>query len=110
MQLPGLRGRRGVCSRLLRSVQRGRAANAGKIPPGAIGPALAECKRLRFRDENIYLRNTSINRINGIIGMTFSCERSHYAPLEEFVQTAQQFQLQLLRRLVAGGFLGHRQV
>jgi hypothetical protein len=39
---------------------------------------LAEFKRLRTTDETIYLRNGSINRINGTIGMTFSCDGAHY--------------------------------
>lgn len=69
----------------------GAPANVGRIPPDAIGAVLAEFKRLRFRDENFYLRNASINRINGIIGMTFSCDGSHYVPFGEFFRTAKQF-------------------
>jgi hypothetical protein len=69
----------------------GAPRDVAMIPPDAIGAVLAEFKRLRFRDENFYLRNASINRINGIIGMTFSCDGSHYVPFVEFFQTAQQF-------------------
>ena len=39
---------------------------------------LNEFRRLRMTDRNIYLRNGSINRINGLIGMTFSCDGAHY--------------------------------
>ncbi|WP_078119489.1 hypothetical protein [Thiosocius teredinicola] len=45
---------------------------------------LAEFKRLRLTDEQIYLRSASINRINGMIGMTFSCDGSHYIDSENF--------------------------
>jgi len=35
-------------------------------------------QHLRIIDETIDLRNGLINRINGTINMTFSCEGSHY--------------------------------
>lgn len=46
--------------------------------------ALEEFRRLRLTDRQIYLRNASINRINGMIGMTFSCDGSHYIQCEDF--------------------------
>ena len=55
-----------------------------RIEPAQIEPVLAEFRRLRLTDEQIYLRNASINRINGIIGMTFSCDGSHYIDCEDF--------------------------
>ena len=39
---------------------------------------LNEFMRLRITDETIYLRNSLINRINGMINLTFSCDGSHY--------------------------------
>ncbi|GAB4299866.1 MAG: hypothetical protein Kow0096_19530 [Thiohalomonadaceae bacterium] len=48
---------------------------------------LAEFARLRLKDESVYLRNGSLNLINGLIGMTFSCDGSHYLPVEEFFAT-----------------------
>lgn len=54
------------------------------IGPRRIGPILDEFRRLRLTDEQIYLRNASINRINGMIGMTFSCDGSHYISCEDF--------------------------
>jgi len=58
---------------------------------------LDEFSRLRTTDRTIYLRNGSINRINGMIGMTFSCDGSHYIDhktffekLDTFVTTGQQ--------------------
>ena len=52
---------------------------------------LAEFKRLRTTDETIYLRNGSINRINGIIGMTFSCDGAHYIDHKEFFDRLEAF-------------------
>jgi len=48
---------------------------------------LAEFRRLRLKDESVYLRNGSLNLINGLIGMTFSCDGSHYLPVGEFFET-----------------------
>lgn len=55
-----------------------------RIEPARIEPVFAEFQRLRLTDEQIYLRNASINRINGMIGMTFSCDGSHYIDCEDF--------------------------
>ncbi|MCB1791818.1 MAG: hypothetical protein KDJ27_03490 [Gammaproteobacteria bacterium] len=55
-----------------------------RIGAERITPILDEFKRLRLTDEQIYLRNASINRINGMIGMTFSCDGSHYIDCEDF--------------------------
>lgn len=55
-----------------------------RIGADRIAPILAEFKRLRLTDEQIYLRNASINRINGLIGMTFSCDGSHYIDCDDF--------------------------
>ncbi len=52
---------------------------------------LREFKRLRSTDENIYLRNGSINRINGLIGMTFSCDGAHYIDHKTFFEKLETF-------------------
>ncbi len=57
------------------------------VPSPAIGKVLEVFKRLRYQDETIYLRNASINRINGIINVTFSCDGSHYIDYEAFYDT-----------------------
>lgn len=57
------------------------ADHAGRIPvlnADEITRILAEFKRLRLTDENIYLRNSAINIINGMINMSFSCDGTHY--------------------------------
>jgi len=52
---------------------------------------LVEFTRLRTTDETIYLRNGSINRINGVIGMTFSCDGSHYIDHKTFFEKLETF-------------------
>ena len=55
------------------------------------GDVLAEFRRLRTTDKTIYMRNGSINRINGMIGMTFSCDGSHYIDCEDFFRRLECF-------------------
>jgi hypothetical protein len=52
---------------------------------------LSEFKRLRTTDETIYLRNGSINRVNGMIGMTFSCDGAHYIDHKTFFEKLESF-------------------
>ena len=55
------------------------------IPRGRIRPILDTFRELRFADDTIYLRAGSINLFNGIVGLNFSCDGSHYIPHEEFL-------------------------
>ncbi len=57
-----------------------------KVTPAQIREALQEFKALRFADETIYLRSASLNMMNGMLGLTFSCDGSHYMPVEEFLE------------------------
>lgn len=43
-------------------------------------------KDLRFADETIYLRSASLNIVNGMVGLNFSCDGSHYMFYEEFLE------------------------
>jgi hypothetical protein len=52
---------------------------------------LSEFKRLRTTDQTIYLRNGSINRVNGLIGMTFSCDGAHYIDHKTFFEKLETF-------------------
>lgn len=52
---------------------------------------LSEFRRLRTTDETVYLRNGSINRINGMIGMTFSCDGAHYIDHKTFFDKLETF-------------------
>lgn len=56
-----------------------------KTTPGQIARVLYEFQLLRFADETIYLRSSSINIMNGMLGLTFSCDGSHYMPADEFL-------------------------
>ncbi|MDD5392235.1 MAG: hypothetical protein PHE17_04380 [Thiothrix sp.] len=62
-----------------------------RIDRHGIEPIFDEFKRLRLSDEQIYLRSASINRINGMIGMNFSCDGSHYIEHEEFFRRLKEF-------------------
>lgn len=64
-----------------------------KIPAEMIKPVLDQFKELRFADETIYLRSSSVNVMNGILGLTFSCDGSHYMPYEEFLERELAFWL-----------------
>lgn len=55
------------------------------LPAERIRDILHTFKALRFMDETLYLRSGSINIFNGIIGLTFSCDGSHYMPWDEFL-------------------------
>jgi hypothetical protein len=54
------------------------------VPTAAIDGILHQFKRMRLQDDHVYLRNASLNRINGLIGLTFSCDGSHYVPFGQF--------------------------
>lgn len=43
-------------------------------------------KDLRFADETIYLRAASLNIVNGMVGLNFSCDGSHYMHYQEFLE------------------------
>ena len=64
---------------------------------------LKEFKRLRTTDQTIYMRNGSINRINGLMGMTFSCDGAHYIDHKTFFEKLENFSTsdELERPLVA---------
>lgn len=52
---------------------------------------LEKFRLLREADEVIYLRSGSLNVINGIVGLTFSCDGSHYIPVDEFLSAESKF-------------------
>jgi hypothetical protein len=61
------------------------------ILPSQIRPVLLKLKELRQVDENIYLRAGSLNVVNGLVGLNFSCDGSHYLPVEEFLSRDARF-------------------
>lgn len=62
-----------------------------RVEQRGLGVILDEFKRLRTSDEQIYLRSASVNRFNGMIGMNFSCDGSHYIEHEEFFRRLREF-------------------
>jgi len=58
------------------------------VPLEVIPQILAEFKRLRSLDRNIYLRSGSLNVVNGMVGLNFSCDGSHYLGYVEFLDRA----------------------
>ncbi len=61
------------------------------VPQGLLREVLERFRWLREMDETIYLRAGSINTINGIVGLNFSCDGSHYLPYEEFLERDESF-------------------
>jgi hypothetical protein len=55
------------------------------IPMERIKDVFHTFRDLRFMDENIYLRAGSLNIFNGMVGLNFSCDGSHYMPWAEFL-------------------------
>lgn len=57
-----------------------------KTSPAQVRKVFDGFKALRFADETIYLRSSSLNLMNGLVGLTFSCDGSHYMSVEEFLE------------------------
>ena len=55
------------------------------VEPQHIREILEMFRTLRFSDEQLYLRSGSLNLINGLVGLNFSCDGSHYLPADEFL-------------------------
>ena len=51
-----------------------------------------EFRRLRLTDQTIYLRNGSVNLINGMINMGFSCDGTHYIDHQTFFAKLETFE------------------
>lgn len=69
-----------------------------KTRPEQVKKVLEEFKALRFADETIYLRSASMNIMNGMLGLTFSCDGSHYMPVDEFLDKDLSFWLGTLTK------------
>lgn len=61
------------------------------INPDGVEDVLREFHRLRTTDETIYLRNGSVSLVNGMIGMTFSCDGAHYIDHKTFFEHLHTF-------------------
>lgn len=63
------------------------------IPEDRVREVLDAFRPLRLMDEMFYLRSGTLNLFNGIVGLTFSCDGSHYVPFEEFLGMGKEFWL-----------------
>lgn len=64
---------------------------AASIPQHEIGRILETMRQLRLSDETIYLRSASVNIMNGMVSVTFSCDGTHYIPYLEFLLKGTSF-------------------
>ncbi len=64
-----------------------------EIPLERVREVFTTFKALRLMDETIYLRSGSLNIFNGIVGLNFSCDGSHYMPWAEFLHKSLAFWL-----------------
>jgi hypothetical protein len=62
-----------------------------QVSEADIARVLKLCKVLRNADETVYLRSASFNVVNGIVGLTFSCDGSHYLNYREFIDKDADF-------------------
>lgn len=63
------------------------------IPADAVSGILHSFRELRYMDETLYLRSGMLNIFNGMVGLTFSCDGSHYMPWREFLDKKLAFWL-----------------
>ncbi len=61
------------------------------VPEQAIRPILDQFRALRFADDMVYLRSGSLNLFNGVVGLTFSCDGSHYVSYDTFLDKGLPF-------------------
>ena len=61
------------------------------IDAKSIAKIFQQFKELRFADETIYLRAASLNVVNGMVGLNFSCDGSHYMYYEDFLEKSMLF-------------------
>jgi hypothetical protein len=63
------------------------------VPKDAVRPVLNTIAALRLIDDTFYLRAGSLNIFNGMVGLTFSCDGSHYLPWNQFLARGRDFWL-----------------
>lgn len=62
-----------------------------QVPADQVRKVLDTFRSLRDMDDMFYLRSGTLNIFNGIVGLTFSCDGSHYIPYDEFLKMDQSF-------------------
>lgn len=63
------------------------------IPLAKVSEVFRTFRELRFMDETIYLRAGSLNIYNGMVGLNFSCDGSHYMPWHQLLEKSLGFWL-----------------
>lgn len=63
------------------------------IPLDKVREVFRTFRALRFMDETIYLRAGSLNIYNGMVGLNFSCDGSHYMPWDQLLEKNLSFWL-----------------
>ena len=61
------------------------------VEPRLVENVLERFRLLRDADSTIYLRSASLNIINGMVGLTFSCDGSHYMSVDDFLGKDEEF-------------------
>jgi hypothetical protein len=54
-------------------------------------PVFEHFRLFREMDKTVYLRADSLNIMNGMAGLNFSCAGSHYMPVAEFLEKDERF-------------------
>jgi hypothetical protein len=67
--------------------------DAAEIPAAQVRSILRSFKLLREVDEIIYLRAASLNIMNGLVGLNFSCDGTHYMSARAFLEKDLKFWL-----------------
>jgi hypothetical protein len=68
-------------------------SSLSQVSADKIEPVFALFKSLRLADENIYLRSGSLNVISAMVELNFSCDGTHYLPVDEFLEKSTAFWL-----------------
>jgi hypothetical protein len=61
------------------------------VPVTRVIDVFSMFRTLRFADDTVYLRAGSLNIINGMVGLNFSCDGSHYMRYDEFLDKSTEF-------------------
>ncbi|MCS5589168.1 MAG: PDC sensor domain-containing protein [Candidatus Thioglobus sp.] len=59
--------------------------STAKVSHEQVKQILVHFHTMRFMDDNLYLKTASLNIMNGIVGLSFSCDGNHYLSVEEFL-------------------------
>ncbi|SMN10771.1 hypothetical protein SPBRAN_946 [uncultured Candidatus Thioglobus sp.] len=61
-----------------------------KVSPQEVKEVLEKFTYMRFMDESLYLKTGSINIMNSMVGLSFSCDGNHYLTVKDFLANFNQ--------------------